>query len=80
MIPEIQTIEVVKGPSDRAMQVIGNATISGPAPKADVPILQLNPLWNEVGIEGRTCNIGQGYGHGVGMSQWGARALAEQNN
>ena len=21
---------------------------------------------------------GRGYGHGVGMSQWGARALAEQ--
>lgn len=29
-------------------------------------------------IEDKLVLTGQGYGHGVGMSQWGARALAEQ--
>jgi stage II sporulation protein D len=81
---EIQTIEVVKkGPSGRAMQVrIGNATISGPALRLalDSTVVR-STLWNEVGIEGGELVIsGQGYGHGVGMSQWGARALAEQGN
>lgn len=29
-------------------------------------------------VDGRLMIKGRGYGHGVGMSQWGARALAEQ--
>ena len=28
--------------------------------------------------DGTLCIEGRGYGHGVGMSQWGARALAEE--
>ena len=33
----------------------------------------------EIAIRDNTLYVqGRGYGHGVGMSQWGARALAEQ--
>lgn len=70
-----------RGPSGRATQLrIGRVTV-------DVPALRL-ALGNDrlrstliTGITtsgGRVTFKGEGYGHGVGMSQWGARALAQQ--
>ena len=36
-------------------------------------------LINEIKIEGNNVTFtGRGFGHGVGMSQWGAYAMAEQ--
>lgn len=72
---------VQKGPSGRAMTVKINSTV------LSAPALRL-ALGNEKmrstlidqfsGAGGRLVIHGKGYGHGVGMSQWGARAMAEK--
>ncbi len=41
------------------------------------PDLPLFPP-GEAGFPGRATFIGEGWGHGVGMSQWGAKAMADQ--
>jgi len=41
--------------------------------------VKVNPSGNiSSGLDGRFTFIGQGWGHGVGLSQWGAKALADQ--
>ncbi|MEW6623722.1 MAG: SpoIID/LytB domain-containing protein [Bacillota bacterium] len=78
----IQSVEIVDaGPSGRAMKVkVGNATVSGPALRLALESTVVrSTLWDDIRVEGNQLVItGKGFGHGVGMSQWGARALAEQ--
>ncbi|KUO50735.1 MAG: stage II sporulation protein SpoIID [Desulfitibacter sp. BRH_c19] len=79
---EISTVEVVEeGPSGRATKVkLGEVTISGPGLRLALGSTEMrSTLWNEISISGGELVVsGQGYGHGVGLSQWGARAMAEQ--
>ncbi|MBS3970873.1 MAG: SpoIID/LytB domain-containing protein, partial [Clostridia bacterium] len=79
---EISTVEVVeKGPSGRVTQVrLGDVTLSGHGLRLalDSTVMR-STLWDDISIQdGQLVVTGKGYGHGVGMSQWGARALAEQ--
>lgn len=72
---------VEKGPSGRATKVkIGNVNISGPALRLALGSEEMrSTLLTQFKIQnGNLVVSGRGYGHGVGMSQWGARALAEQ--
>ena len=72
---------VERGESGRAMKLQFDDIIVG------VPALRLalggekmkSAMLTDIRIaEGKLKITGKGYGHGVGMSQWGARALAEQ--
>lgn len=78
---DIQSVEVVeKGPSGRAMKVkVGGVTVSGPALRLALgSTVMRSTLWDDIRIEGNQLVVsGKGYGHGVGLSQWGAKALAE---
>ncbi|MGI6678156.1 MAG: SpoIID/LytB domain-containing protein [Dehalobacterium sp.] len=70
-----------RGPSGRAMKVkINDVTLSAPALRLALGNDQMrSTLIDKFDIEnGKLVVHGKGYGHGVGMSQWGARALAEQ--
>ncbi|MEL7568106.1 MAG: SpoIID/LytB domain-containing protein [Dehalobacterium sp.] len=72
---------IEKGPSGRATKVkINSVTISAPALRLALGNEEMrSSLINKFAIEnGQLVIQGKGYGHGVGMSQWGARALAEQ--
>lgn len=72
---------VEKGPSGRAMTVkVGAATLSAPALRLSLgPDEMRSTLLTKFTVEnGRLVTAGKGYGHGVGMSQWGAKVLAEQ--
>jgi stage II sporulation protein D len=78
----IRSIKILeKGPSGRATKIqINDITVSGPALRLTLGNERLRSTLL-IGIEMQGDRIifrGQGYGHGVGMSQWGARALAEQ--
>ncbi len=78
----ITNIEVVeKGPSGRAAIIrVNNKDFPG----ADLRIAlgsskMKSTLLSDLRIEGENIIIkGRGYGHGVGMSQWGANAMAER--
>lgn len=70
-----------KGPSGRVTNFkINNVTVSGPAFRLAVGSEKMrSTLLTGFSISGNNLVIsGKGFGHGVGMSQWGARALAEQ--
>lgn len=70
-----------KGPSGRVMTFqVGNTTISGPGLRLALGSEKMrSTLLTDIGITGGSVVMGgKGFGHGVGMSQWGARALAEQ--
>jgi stage II sporulation protein D len=70
-----------KGPSGRAETVkINNVTLSAPALRLALGNEKMrSTLLDKFTIKNsRLVMHGKGYGHGVGMSQWGARALAEQ--
>lgn len=72
---------VKKGPSGRVMTFkINDVTVSGPALRLALGSEKMrSTLLTEFKISGNNLVIaGKGFGHGVGMSQWGARALAEQ--
>ncbi|MCG0277882.1 MAG: SpoIID/LytB domain-containing protein [Thermanaeromonas sp.] len=78
----IKSVRVAeKGPSGRATKIqVGGLTVSGPALRLALGSERLRSTFI-TGVEVRGERVifkGQGYGHGVGMSQWGARALAEQ--
>jgi stage II sporulation protein D len=79
---EITSAEIVeKGPSGRAMKVkINSVIISAPALRLALGNEKMrSSLIDKFAVEnGQLVIHGKGYGHGVGMSQWGARALAEQ--
>ena len=70
-----------KGPSGRAEKIrVGQATLSGPALRLALgsQVMRSTLLERLEVSEGKLVVEGRGYGHGVGMSQWGAKALAEQ--
>ncbi|MFY9174473.1 MAG: SpoIID/LytB domain-containing protein [Peptococcia bacterium] len=79
--PISQVKVIKKGPSGRAMSVkLGNATVSGPALRLALGSEKMrSTLWTDFRISGNNLIVkGKGFGHGVGMSQWGAKAMAEQ--
>ncbi|MBZ4688415.1 MAG: stage sporulation protein [Clostridia bacterium] len=77
----IQGVKVIsKGPSGRITRVqMGYTTISGNGLRLALGKDRMrSTLVEEMNvIDGRLVIRGRGYGHGVGMSQWGARKLAE---
>lgn len=70
-----------KGPSGRAMTVkINDTVLSAPALRLALGSEKMrSTLVDQFSATGgRLVMHGKGFGHGVGMSQWGARALAEK--
>jgi len=70
-----------KGPSGRVMLFkIGSVSVSGPALRIALGSEKMrSTLLTGLSVEGGKLVVtGKGFGHGVGMSQWGAKALAEQ--
>ncbi|MFZ5752817.1 MAG: SpoIID/LytB domain-containing protein [Bacillota bacterium] len=70
-----------KGPSGRAMTIqLGNVSVSGPALRLALGSEKMrSTLLTDLKVTGNKLIVsGKGFGHGVGMSQWGAKALAEQ--
>lgn len=79
--PEPQAVVVRRGPSGRAMTVrLGRATVSGPALRLALGSERFRStfLTRLAVADGQLVVEGRGFGHGVGMSQWGAKVLAEQ--
>lgn len=80
---KISSINIAsKGPSGRVTQFkVNQLTVGGPALRLALGSERLRStlLTGEVSVaDGQVTFKGEGYGHGVGMSQWGAKALAEQ--
>lgn len=74
---------VTKDPAGRAVTVrIGQASVSAPALRIALGSTELRSTkWSSVKIEGdKVIFVGSGYGHGVGLCQWGAKARADQGN
>lgn len=72
---------VSKGPSGRLTQVrVGSVTLGGPALRLALGSEQMRSTLVKrfVTEADRLVVEGSGFGHGVGLSQWGAKALAEQ--
>ncbi|OPY56607.1 MAG: Amidase enhancer precursor [Pelotomaculum sp. PtaU1.Bin035] len=72
---------IKKGPSGRAEQIkIGSETVGGPALRLALGSEKVRSMFlTDVRVEGGELVLaGKGFGHGVGMCQWGARHLAEQ--
>jgi len=70
-----------KGPSGRAVILsFDGTTVSAPEFRIAVESTKMkSTLITRLDVEGNKVIMrGKGYGHGVGMSQWGAYALAEQ--
>ena len=78
----VKTIEVGdKSPTGRAVTLLINGkTVSAPALRLALDSTKLkSTLLTSVKVEGDTVTFeGKGYGHGVGMSQWGAYGMAEE--
>ncbi|SDJ83655.1 SpoIID/LytB domain-containing protein [Natronincola ferrireducens] len=78
---DFNSIEIIEtGSSGRAYKLqIGNATVVAPAFRLalDSTRMKSNQL-EGISVEGDQVTIsGRGYGHGVGMSQWGAYQMAQ---
>lgn len=73
-------VKIVKrGPSGRAEVLqIGKVTVGGPALRLTLGSVKMRSvLIDSLTIEGGNLVMhGKGYGHGVGMCQWGARRMA----
>jgi stage II sporulation protein D len=72
---------VKKGPSGRAVTVrLGKVTVSGPALRLALGADRMrSTLLDKFELrDGALHMAGRGYGHGVGMSQWGACYMAKQ--
>jgi len=70
-----------KGPSGRALDiVVGNQTVSAPALRTQLgPEKMRSTLLDSIALTGGKITMkGKGWGHGVGLSQDGAKVLAEQ--
>ena len=80
-IDELESIEVgEKGASGRAKTLLVNGkSVSAPSFRLQIGANRLkSTLIDSVNIEGNQVTFkGRGFGHGVGMSQWGAYAMAE---
>ena len=59
---------------------LGNVEISGPALRLGLgPERMRSTLLDHIAVEGGTLKMaGRGFGHGVGMSQWGAYYMAKE--
>lgn len=80
-VNRIDSIEIgQKGPSGRAMTLVinKNINISGPQMRLGLGSTELKSmLLDKIEVTGdRVTFSGRGYGHGVGLSQWGANKLA----
>lgn len=78
-IEEVRILE--KGPSGRATKIkVGDITLSGPSLRLALgSTVMRSTLFNKLEVQGgRLVAEGKGYGHGVGLSQWGAKTLAEE--
>ncbi|MBA1334620.1 MAG: Stage II sporulation protein D (SpoIID) [Firmicutes bacterium] len=72
---------VEKGPSGRAVTLsFGNTAVSAPEFRLAIGSTKMKSTYlTDIRVEGdKVVMKGKGYGHGVGMSQWGAYALAKQ--
>lgn len=72
---------VKKGPSGRAEQIkLGGVTLSGPSLRLALGSEKVRSMFlTDIRVErGQLVLTGKGFGHGVGMCQWGAKHLAEQ--
>lgn len=78
----ITTVEIAeKGPSGRVTVFkVNDLEVSAPALRLALGSTEMRSTFvEELKIEdGKLLMSGTGYGHGVGMCQWGARALAEE--
>jgi stage II sporulation protein D len=82
-VTTIDSVDIAqKGPSGRATSLVFNKTVQVSAPDFRVAIGSTelkSMLLEKVAVEGdRVTFTGKGYGHGVGMSQWGAHKLAKE--
>lgn len=71
-----------KGPSGRAEKIlIGDARVGGPALRLALGSEQVRSmLLDQVSVQGDKLVLsGKGFGHGVGMCQWGANLMAQNN-
>ena len=71
-----------KGPSGRATRFkINGVEVSAPSLRLALGSTEMRSTYTEdLAVQGDQITLsGVGYGHGVGMCQWGARALAEDN-
>jgi len=70
-----------KGPSGRALTVVVGST-SVPAPELRLALgstrMRSNMLTSVAVAGGKVTMKGKGFGHGVGLSQWGARGMATE--
>lgn len=69
-----------KGPSGRATKIkFGQTEVSAPALRLALGSTEMRSTFlTDLSVQGgNVIMTGKGFGHGVGMSQWGARALAE---
>ncbi|MFZ5612556.1 stage II sporulation protein SpoIID [Desulforamulus profundi] len=69
-----------KGPSGRTVQMkINNAVVGGPAFRLAAGSTEIRSMFlTNVSVQGGNLVLtGKGFGHGVGMSQWGAKNMAE---
>ena len=70
-----------KGPSGRAVLLrINDVEVSGPQLRLALDSTVMRSTYiDDISIKGSSVTLkGSGYGHGVGMCQWGARSLAEE--
>lgn len=82
-VQAISSIEIgEKGPSGRAMTLIINKTITVPGPDFRVSLNSTklkSMLLDKIDVgSDQVTFTGKGFGHGVGMSQWGANKLATE--
>ena len=81
-VGDFQTVKIAeKGPSGRATKIsIGSAVVAGPAFRLALGSTKLrSTLIDSITVSGdKVMFKGKGYGHGVGMSQWGAKGRADQ--
>lgn len=70
-----------RGPSGRAeMLKLGKAKVGGPALRLALGNDKMRSIYlNSIGVSNyELIMTGKGYGHGVGMCQWGAKKLAQE--
>lgn len=70
-----------KGPSGRTVKLkINQAVVGGPAMRLAMGSTEVRSMFlTNVAVDnGNLVLTGKGYGHGVGMSQWGAKNMAEK--
>ena len=79
---DFENIEILdKGPSGRAMELkIGDQTVEAPAFRVALDSTKMkSTMLESITVEDDKVTMkGKGYGHGVGMSQWGANQMARK--